>query len=182
MNFREDERQCTMLGRPQIDEAAPYYFGYINQIPGDDVLSLLGTQLSVTLPLLEGISEQKSLYRYEPGKWSIRETWGHVNDCERLFTLRAFWFARGLDTPLPSFDQNIAVGAAGSDQIPWSCHIDEFRATRSATLAFFRNLPAEAWMRSGIASDNRFTVRALAFVAAGHLVHHCRILKERYLA
>jgi len=170
-----------MPGRPERNEAAPYYFSYIDQVAGDDVVSLLEVQAAATLPLLESISEQRSLERYEPGKWSIREVLGHVNDCERLFTLRAFWFARGFDTPLPSFDQNVGVRAARADDIAWARHVDEFRVTRAATIAFFRNLPDEAWMRSGIASDNRFTVRALAYVAAGHVAHHRRILEERYL-
>lgn len=171
-----------MLGRPERNEAAPYYFGYIDQVAGGDVVSLLEAQIAETLPLLDNISEPMSLHRYAPDKWSIREVLGHVNDCERLFTLRAFWIARGFETPLPGFDQNVAVRAAHADDIAWARHVDEFRATRVATIAFFRNLPNDAWMRSGIASDNHFTVRALAFVAAGHLVHHRKILKERYLA
>ena len=93
---------------------------------------------------------------------------------------RAFWFARGFDSPLPSFDQNTAMSAADADARSWRSHIDEFRAVRAATLAFFRNLPEEAWTRRGIASDNPFTVRALAYLAAGHVTHHCRILRERY--
>lgn len=177
-------RQASFLemhGRPERNEAAPYYFGYIDQVSGDDILSLLETQAAETLPLLESISERKSLDRYQADKWSIREVLGHINDCERLFTLRAFWFARGFDTPLPSFDQDVGVRAAKSDEIAWVQHVNEFRVTRAATIAFFANLPDDAWMRGGIASDSRFTVRALAYVAAGHVAHHRRILEERYL-
>jgi hypothetical protein len=170
-----------MLGRPEPTEASPYYFGYIDQVRGGDVVSLLTEQGKETMPWLESISEQKSLHRYAPDKWSIREVLGHLSDCERLFTLRAFWFARGFDTPLPSFDQNVCVGAAKADEIPWALHVDEFRVIRAATIAFFGNLPGDAWLRSGIASDNRFTVRALAFLVAGHVAHHRKILEERYL-
>jgi hypothetical protein len=105
----------------------------------------------------------------------------HINDTERLFVFRAFWFARGFDAPLPSFDQDGAVASAGADERSWRSHIEEFRAVRSATSAFFSNLPAEGWSRRGIASGNPFTVRALAFITAGHLAHHVRILRERYL-
>jgi hypothetical protein len=70
---------------------------------------------------------------------------------------------------------------AGADEVPWSINDEEFEDVRRATIDFFRNLPADAWMRSGIASDNPFTVRALAFIAAGHLSHHLAILRERYL-
>ncbi len=170
-----------MQGRPDQNEAAPYYFTYIDQVPGGEILGLLEAQTAKTLPFLESISESKSLHRYHPDKWSIREVWGHVNDGERLFTGRAFWFARGFDNSLPSFDQNVSVVAAQSNDIAWARHVDEFRSIRAATIAFFRNLPEDAWMRSGMASDNRFTVRALAYITAGHLVHHQKILQERYL-
>ncbi len=111
----------------------------------------------------------------------MRELLGHVNDTERVFMFRAMWFARGFTDPLPSFDQEIGFKAAESDQVSWASHIEEFRAIRSATLAFFRNLPADAWLRSGIASDNSVTVRALIYIVAGHVAHHLAILRERYL-
>lgn len=168
-------------GRPQESEAAPYYFGYINLVPGDDVLAVLESQLNEAPRFFSAISEEKSLHRYAPGKWSIRETLGHINDCERMFLMRAFWFARGFDTALPSFEQEIAVKAARSDDSAWASHIEEFRAVRAATLAFFQKLPTDAWMRTGVASGNPFTVRALAYMVAGHATHHVRLLMERYL-
>jgi len=170
-----------MRGRPEPQEAAPYYFRYIDQVQSEDVLGTLEAQLDETLALLGGISEERSLHRYAPEKWSIREMLNYVTDTERVFVFRALWFARGFDTPLPSFDQNVAVPTAGADEISWARHVAEFRSVRLATLTFFRNLPAEAWMRSGIASDNPVTVRALAYITAGHLAHHVAILRERYL-
>ena len=104
-----------------------------------------------------------------------------MNDTERLFVFRALWFARGFDSPLPSFDQNLAVSMAGADDRSWDSHVEEFRAVRVATLAFFQGLPADAWTRRGIASGNPFTVRALAYISAGHAAHHVKILRERYL-
>ncbi|HEV3198772.1 MAG TPA: DinB family protein [Bryobacteraceae bacterium] len=169
-----------MTGRPEANEAAPYYFTYIDRISSPDVVSTLENQLEETLVLLSGISEERSLYRYAPEKWSIRELWNHVNDAERLFVSRAFWFSRGFDNPLPSFDQNICSAAAKAEEVSWARHIEEFRVIRLATAAFFRNLPSEAWMRRGIASDNPFTVRALAYMCAGHVAHHAAILRERY--
>jgi hypothetical protein len=167
-------------GRPEQSEAAPYYFGYINRISSDDVVNVLETQMGETLSFLQGISEEKSLHRYAPGKWSIRQAWNHVNDAERVFVFRAIWFARGFGSPLPSFDQETAVQHARADDFPWAGHIEEFREIRLASLSFFRNLPEEAWMRSGVASDNPFTVRACAYIAAGHVAHHAAILRERY--
>ena len=169
-----------MIGRPQRDEASAYYFGYIDRIQSPDVLGVLAGQLQETLPLLRGFSEERSLYRYAPGKWSARELLSHVNDGERLFAFRALWFARGFDSPLPSFDQETSVVAAKPDAVAWRRHVEEFEAIRRATLTFFGNLPEEAWSRRGIASDNPFSVRALAYITAGHLAHHLDILRERY--
>jgi DinB superfamily len=171
----------SMIGRPEANEAAPYYFGYINRVTGDDILSSLQSQLDETLPFLRGISEEKSLYRYAPDKWSVRQMWGHVNDTERVFLLRALWFARNFDTPMPSFDQDVAVVAAQSDAVSWARHVEEFREVRLATISFFRNLPEEAWTRKGVASGNPFTVRACAYVVAGHVAHHMAVLREKYL-
>jgi hypothetical protein len=98
-----------------------------------------------------------------------------------LFVFRAFWFARGFPGPLPSFDQNVAMTSAEADRRPWASHIDEFRAVRAASVAFFRNISPEAWDRRGIASDNPVTVRALAYITAGHVAHHVALLNERYL-
>jgi uncharacterized damage-inducible protein DinB len=170
-----------MLGRPANDEAAPYYFTYINQVSGDDALPVLETQLEESAALFSTISEAKSLHRYAPGKWSIRQVLNHITDTERSFAFRTLWFARGFDTPLPSYDQEIAAGGAQADHVAWSAHVEEFRQVRLATISLFRNLPPEAWGRTGMASGNRFTVRALAYITAGHLTHHVTILRERYL-
>jgi len=170
-----------MLGRPAENEAASYYSAYIEQAPGDDILNLLQRQAEEFPNLLGGISEEQSLQRYAPDKWSIRELLNHINDTERAFAFRAVWFARGFDTPLPGFDQNIAAAAAAADQFSWASHIDDFRAVRAATITFFRNLPEEAWTKAGVASGNPFTVRSLAFITAGHAAHHVRILRERYI-
>ncbi len=170
-----------MIGRPEANEAAPYYFTYIDRITSDDILNVLDGQLEKVIPLLRGISEEKSMHRYAADKWSIRQVLNHINDCERMFLFRALWFARGFDSPLPSFDQNIAIAGADADRIPLERHVQEFQTIRAATLFFFRHLPAGAWMRTGVASGNPFTVRALSYIAAGHAEHHVAILRERYL-
>jgi uncharacterized damage-inducible protein DinB len=169
------------IGRPNSDEAAPYYFTYINQVEGADVLSLLEKQSEEAPALFAEISAEKSLHRYAPDKWSIRQIVSHLNDAERVFAHRALWFARGHEDPLPSFDQNVAASAANADQIEWAAHIEEFQRVHRSSVSLFRNMPADAWMRRGTASGNSFTVRALAFIIAGHVTHHVRILRERYL-
>lgn len=169
------------IGFPEPSEAAPYYFRYIDQAKTEDVVGLLGSQLEEALDLLENISEESSLHRYAPDKWSLREVMGHVTDAERLFQFRAFWFARGFDSPLPGFDEKVSAATARPNERSWASHLEELRSVRLATLTLFRNLPAEAWARSGIASDMPFSVRALAYITAGHATHHLTILRERYL-
>ncbi len=171
----------TAITKPEAREAAPYYSTYIDKVPPGDIRKTLESQLEKTRSFLEDVSERKSRHRYAPGKWSMREVMGHINDTERLFVFRAFWFARGFDTPLPSFEQDVAVAAAGADDISWARHVEEFAAVRAATAMFFRGLPDAAWARTGVASGTPFTVRALAWIAAGHVAHHVGLLKERYL-
>ena len=169
-----------MIGRPEDIEAAPYYFNYISKVEGDDPHVALESQLEEVPRFSLMISEEKSLYRYAPEKWSIRQLVNHICDTERMSAFRAFWFARGFDSALPSYDQNLAASQAVADTVAWPALIEEFRRIRLSTLSFFINLPSEGWMRSGIASDNRFTVRALAYIIAGHFTHHLALLRERY--
>lgn len=171
-----------MIERPGTSEAAPYYFTYIDRVSGDDVAGLLETQLAEAAALGRDVGEERSLHRYAPEKWSLRQVLNHVNDAERVFLSRAFWFARGFDSALPSFDQNLSVDAARADERPWAAHVEEFRSVRLASLSFVHNLPAGALTRSGVASDNSFTVRALIYIVAGHFAHHLAIVRERYLS
>jgi hypothetical protein len=169
------------LHRPEAAECPEYYFTYINQVPDGDIRASLESQGAEAARLFESIDEAKSLHRYGDGKWSIREVVAHLNDCERLFMFRAFWFARDLGGVLPSFDQEIANTRAAADTRPWKDHIAEFRNIRASTLDLVRGLPGDAWGRSGLASGYPFSVRSLAWMAAGHVTHHMRLLRERYL-
>jgi len=170
-----------MIARPQNTEVAPYYFTYINQVAGDDPIAAIENQLAESQALFAKVSEEKSLHCYAPDKWSIRQVLNHVTDTERAFAFRALWFARGFDAPLPSYDQNIAATGADADRISWAAHVEEFRVVRLSTISLFKNMPSQAWTRSGIASGNPFTVRALAYIIPGHLAHHITLLRERYL-
>jgi hypothetical protein len=167
---------------PERDEVAPYYFLYIDRVPPGAIVETLRGQLEETGPFLSAISEEKSLHRYAPDKWSIRQVINHVNDTERVFLSRALGFARGFTSPLPSYDEGVAAAHAGADAVSWSDHAEALHAIRRASVAFFRNLPDDAWRRRGIASGNPFSVRGLAWIIAGHLAHHLAILRERYLS
>jgi hypothetical protein len=163
-------------------EAAEYYFTYIDQVPpGQDVRRVIAAQLGEVLALLGGVSEEKSLYRYASGKWSIRESVGHLNDTERMFVFRAMWFARGLPEPLPSFDQEVALAGARFDERTLQDLLEEFKAIRAATQRFFDSVPEDVWAKRGVASGKEFTVRALAHIVAGHTTHHLQLFRERYL-
>lgn len=154
---------------------------YIDQVGEGDIRQILEEQAREAAEFFATVSEELSLRRYEPGKWSMRESLGHVSDTERVFAFRAMWFARSLGTPLPGFDQDAAVTTAPGDSLPWNTHAAEFAAVRAGTVALFNNLPESAWMREGEASGRRFTVRAMAYIAAGHTTHHLRLFRDRYL-
>jgi hypothetical protein len=170
-----------MIGIPQRDEAAPYYFRYIDLIDDGNILQVLRTQMEEALALFSGISEEKSLHRYQPEKWSLRQLLGHINDAERVFTYRALSFARGDAGPLPGFDQDPWVSAGQAEAHTWASHMEDFQAVRLSTMTMLRNFPAEAWEKRGVASDNSISVRALAFIMAGHVAHHLAVMREKYL-
>lgn len=170
-----------MRGRPQKSEADSSYWTYIDKAQGDDPIAALDQQLPHAMTLLNAISEEKSTYRYAEGKWSIRQLLSHASDQERAFTFRALWFARGFTEPLGSFDEGIAAAAAKADRVSWAAHVEEFRQVRMATISLFRNMPDEAWLRTGVANGYPVSVRALAFITAGHTAHHLDIVRERYL-
>ena len=169
------------MTRPQSTEAADYYFKYIDLIKSDDIVAAIKDQMGQMLQLLEGISEEQSLHSYAPGKWTIRELLNHVNDGELVFLGRAFWFARGFQDPLPSFDQDVAVQYAHANETSWAELVEGFKNVSSATISFFKSLPPEAWSRTGVASDNPMTVNAIAYIIAGHVAHHTNVLREKYL-
>lgn len=164
----------------QRDEAPDYYFRYIDLVQATDIVAALHEQRSSFLEGLRRVTEQTADHRYERDKWSIRQVAAHVIDCERLFAFRAFWFARGFDAPLPSFDQHVATAHDGSERRRWDGLVDEFTHLRASTSAFFAGLPEEAWLRRGRVETHTFTVRALAHIVVGHVIHHAAILDDRY--
>jgi len=169
---------------PDRTEAAEYYFRYIDLVrlaPGQRITDVLSAQLDEVAALCDGISEERSEHRYAPEKWSIRQVLSHVTDTERVFAYRALWFARGFDSPLPSFDEGAAAATAGADARSWASHVEEFQTVRAATITLFRNLPDATWSNRGVASGNPVSVRAIAFITAGHVAHHLGVLRERYL-
>lgn len=170
----------TAVGRPQAGEFAPFYERYVAQVPDEDVVAVLAAQGGAVQRMLRGVGEDLSRARYAEGKWSMREVLGHVIDAERVFAYRALSFARGEQAALPSLDQDAWVANSGHDAVPLAELLDEFASVRTATLHLMRHLSREAWRRVGTASGWTVSVRALAFIIAGHTAHHLQVLHERY--
>ncbi len=168
--------------RPDPNEHAEYFGNYIAQVPDGDLLQTLERHGKEFAGFLKGIPEAKGDFAYGPGKWTIKEVICHISDGERVFTYRAMRIARGDTVPLPGFDENAWVPMSGAKDRTLADLIAEFEAVRAASLSLFRHLTPEAIARRGIASNREVTVRAIAWVVAGHAIHHQKILRERYLA
>jgi len=168
------------IERPKPGEYNAYYDRYISLIPGTDILSTLSSQAPKTIALLSARSEQEGELRYAPGKWSVKEAFGHLIDTERIMSYRALRIARNDRTPLAGFDQDDFVRDGPYSELRLVGLVEEFKNVRAATLAFFRNLRDQDWTRRGVANNHDITVRALAYIIAGHELHHRNLLEERY--
>lgn len=167
--------------RPDATEFAPFYAGYVAAVPEGDIVNILRSGSDEWQAVLATLPETRADHRYADGKWSIRQLIGHVSDAERIFSYRALRIARGDETPLASFDENAYAEMAGSDRRTLSALAAELRVVREATVALFNSLPDDAWTRTGSASGKSVSVRALAYITAGHAQHHLKMLRERYL-
>ena len=167
--------------KPAKSEFLPYYERYIALVPDGDVISTLTTQMTDTQSLLRALPASVATYRYAPDKWSVNEVVGHMIDSERIFTGRALRFARNDATPIPGFEQDDYVRNATFDAYPLSDLASELEAVRQSTVFMFRHMDEEAWTRRGLANNAEVSVRALAYIIAGHELHHREILSARYL-
>jgi hypothetical protein len=172
---------ASAASKPAKGEFLPYYGKYIDLVGSGDVLSTLSRQMAETQALLRGLPASVSTYRYAPGKWSVNEVVGHIIDSERIFAARALRFARGDTTPLPGFEQDDYVRNSSFDSFPLGELASELKCVRESTVLLFKHLEEDAWMRRGIANGAEVTVRALAYIIAGHELHHRKMLQARYL-
>jgi hypothetical protein len=169
------------MDRPDRSEYADYYHGYVALVPDGDIEETLARQREEFLSRLRGIPEARGDHRYAEGKWTVKELIGHLVDTERVMGFRALAFARGDRTPLPGFEQDdyVAGGSFGARTI--ADLADEFESLRDSHLILFRSFDGDTWMRQGTASGYEFTTRAVAWIMAGHVMHHAAVLEERYL-
>lgn len=168
------------IPKPEPGEYADYYARYIARVPDGDLIAQLAAQHRDFRTLLSGLSAARAALRYAPGKWSVTEVVGHLADAERVFAYRMMRIGRGDETALPGFDETAYVPAGGFDRRPLADVLEEFTTVRDATLALLRGLPEAAFARIGTANGNPVSVRALAWITAGHELHHATILRERY--
>lgn len=168
-----------MLSRPETTEYAEYYKNYIALVPDGLVLDFPAEQIGEYRRLLGGVSDADGIAPTAPGKWSIKQILGHICDTERVMSYRALRFARGDQTELPGFEQDDYVREANSNSRSVEDLLAEFENIRKATIALFSSLPPGADTRAGMANGNHLSVRALAYIAAGHAQHHYEILKAR---
>jgi hypothetical protein len=169
------------VGKPEETEYLSYYGRYISLVEDGDITAVLGKQLSETLGLLRSIPESRGGFRYAPGKWSIKELVGHLIDGERVFAYRALRFARNDRTPVPGYEQDDYIREASFDACALNDLAEEFASVRQSSLFLFKHLSEAAWTRRGTANDSEVSVRALAYIIAGHELHHREILRSKYL-
>jgi hypothetical protein len=167
--------------RPGTDEYAPYYGKYVEAVPSGDLLQSLRSQQNERNRLLSPLGDAQGDFRYAPAKWSIKETVGHVADAERIFAYRLLRIGRGDPTPLASFDQDGYVAGGNFSARTLASLLEEMSAVRESTIALVRSLGDRAWLRRGVASEKEVSALALAFIIAGHDLHHRKILEQRYL-
>jgi hypothetical protein len=169
-----------VIPRPKPDEAAPVYHGYIDRVTGENITEQLGDQLDQIGLLFRNVNDTAALFRYAPGKWSVKEIVGHLSDTERIFVYRLLRISREDPTPLPGYDENAYVPAGAFDGRSLASLLEEFRSVRLATITLLEGLPEAAWTRRGQANGKSISSRAIAYILVGHVTHHLAVLQERY--
>ncbi len=172
---------ADLARRPDASAMPQFYSRYVEAVPDGDILETLQRQGAETQSFLGALDAAQASHRYAPGKWTVKQIVGHLADGERVFAYRALSFARRDATELPGFEEDDWAAANNCEQLPLQAVLAELAAVRQATLALFRGLEDDAWDRQGTANGRRISVRALAWMMAGHELHHLRVLRERYL-
>jgi Protein of unknown function (DUF664). len=166
----------------KYEVAVPDFFKtYINAIEENDLQEAIANNTRRFRKLLKKIPRKKIDYAYAEGKWTIKELLQHIIDAERVFVYRALTFGRRDTAQLPGFDENAWAVTAKASNRKWKDLVEEFRALRAANELFFASLDEEQLLQSGSANNSIISVAGLGFVSAGHVAHHMRIIRERYL-
>lgn len=163
------------------EEYGDFYGRYIRKSIGENLIARFRDGYKDVTELLQSLDDEQALYRYAEGKWTIKETVGHMIDTERIMNFRALTFARKDTHQLPGFNQDDYVTAANFNETPLDDLMQQYRGVRSATLQLFSSFDDEMLMATGMASGSEFTVRALGYIIAGHEIHHLEILRKKYV-
>jgi uncharacterized damage-inducible protein DinB len=169
------------MQRPQTGEFNPYFQRYIDLVVDGDFDAILEENTDEAFDFFQNIPEDKHNFRYEEGKWSIKEVLMHIIDTERVMAYRALVASRGDKTPLPSFDENAYNASVDVSERSMDSLLYEFQAVRSNTVALFDNMTEAQTQQEGIASNHAVTPRALGYIIVGHVLHHIKVTNERYL-
>jgi len=167
--------------KPDESEYHPYYTRYTKLVPDGHILDILEYQLVTVLEIFNTIEDKKALYRYAENKWSIKELLGHLIDTERVFLYRALCISRQDKKELPGYDQNSYVENAHFDEQSLNDLLEQFEITRTGFIKFYKSLSTEKWRTVGTADGKKLSVRSIAYIMAGHVIHHLRVLKRQYL-
>ncbi|WP_091018973.1 MULTISPECIES: DinB family protein [Paenibacillus] len=169
-----------MVERPTTEEYAAYYAGYIQLVPEGNIIERLELQSNIVPALLSSLTEEQANYRYAEGKWSVKEVIGHLLDNERIMSSRLLRIARGDQANHPGYDQDVLMQSHPFNAYTVADLNEEYAVTRRSTILMLRRLTPEAWLCKGIVSDNTASARSIAFVMAGHELHHLSVLRDRY--
>lgn len=169
------------LSQLNENEYNPHYKHYILELGNVNLFEILTTSSEELLETVKDLPEEKLVFRYDEGKWSIKELLQHLIDTERIMSYRALRFSRNDATELQGFDENWYVENSNGNDRNFNDLVEEFTCTRRASISLFKSFTQEMLTLSGTANESDVTVRALGFIIAGHQVHHLKIIKERYL-
>jgi hypothetical protein len=167
--------------RPEKSEYDPYYETYTSLVPENDILPVLAGQTRELRSAFDGVAEEKGTFAYADGKWTVKEVLSHIIDGERIFAYRVFRIARGDKTPIEGFEQEGYIENSYANARTFADMLTEFDHIRRANVMFFENLRDGDWLRMGTANKVEISVRALAWIMAGHVRHHIGVLRSRYL-
>ena len=169
------------MRKPEKSEYDPYYEKYISLVDESELMATLENQSDEIRTLTSKLGEHRGTFAYAEGKWTVKEVLSHLIDSERMFAYRIFRIARGDRTPIEGFEQEGYIENSHANERSFADLQEEFELLRRANMLFLRNLGEQDWTRVGVANNVEISVRALAYIMAGHIRHHAAILRERYL-
>ncbi|MDB5200720.1 MAG: hypothetical protein JWQ27_129 [Ferruginibacter sp.] len=173
--------QIFTMPKPAAGTYPVYFDNYISKVEETDVITAIENQQPVVDSFFNSISEEKSMFAYAPGKWTLKELLQHIIDAERIFCFRALCFARAEKQSLPGFEEDDYARNSNANARSWESLLKEMKVVRQSSRLLYESFSNEMLESSGLANNNPTSVNAIGFILVGHLTHHVNIIKERYL-